>query len=106
MQLRESSSTKAGFFPFLLMPFRKLIHPKIPCQLSINTALPQSNLLGGKMGSGSYQFDVDSCVCAHMLMTVITYFYVVIGQNFKFFPILKEKDFFLFSKCRFHVRLC
>lgn len=88
MQLCETSNSKAGFFPV-----RKLIHPKIPCQLSINTVLPQSSLLGGKMGSGSYQFDVDSCVCAHMLMTMITWFCVVIGQNLK---LLKEKGSFPF----------
>lgn len=101
VQLYESSSIKAVFFPF-----RELIHPKIPCQLSFNTALTQSSLLGGKMGSGSYHFDVESCVCAHTLMTMITYFCVVIGQNLKLCSILKEKVFFLFTECKLCVRLC
>lgn len=49
LQLLESSSIKAIFLPFLLMAFRKLIHPKIPCQLSINTT-PTEQSVGWEDG--------------------------------------------------------
>lgn len=104
MQLSESSNIKTVFF--LSDAFQKADPPKNPLPAEYQHCTPTESLLGGKMGSGSYQFNVDSCVYAYMQMTMITYFCVVIGQNLKLFPILKEKVFFLFTECKLCVRLC